>query len=131
MGVEPLVGGNEMDALSPKTGVEGLAVVGFIPNQVLRAVPRKDAFDRLEREGRFTLPRAFDEKGNRSSMAVGHGHDLIALANAGPSGTAPPFLAGTKVASMKPSKDLIHPTASASRTKSSTIFSKAPKEDHL
>jgi hypothetical protein len=81
----------------------------------------------LGRKRGFAFPRRFHTKGNRASMAFGHGHDLIALTNSGPSGTRPPFLAGMKVASMKDSKALSQPTASASRTRSPTIFSKAPQ----
>src|SRR5919107_1113349 len=67
--------------------------------------------------------------GDRKTMKVCHSHELRAFTPFGGAHSAPPFLATTKVPSMKHSERSISPRASKSRAKASSTARSVPSRD--
>jgi hypothetical protein len=122
---QPIRGNHFGAVLVQKLFIQSVAVVGFIPDQLLRYVGYDPGVQRSRHQLYFSWRSAFCPQGERKTVAVCHTHDLGALAPLGLADQTPPFLAGTNVPSTKHSLKSKPPAswrcfATASNTSSMT-----------
>ena len=122
----PTVWCNEDDVVSREARIEGVAIVGPIPDHSPRTAPRDARRERRLDEGDFMRRSTCDGNGDRKTSAVCKGHDLGPLpAPSGPDEGAPP-LAPAKVPSMKHSERSSPPRASRSRARERRTLASVP-----
>ena len=113
-----------------KALVERIAVVSFVPDQssgkLTNEAGSKGVFD----EGDFMWRSRGHKDGNRKTKAVCHCHDLTTFAPLGWSHTEPPFLAITKLPSMKHSERSSLPLSRTSSAIARSRFSSTPERTH-
>ena len=93
--------------LNPKfffhLAVQGIVVVGLIPDQSRRKFVEEAVPEGLFDELAFVRRSSLDTDGKRKTVASGDSHELRPFASLGRANPKPPFLAAAKVASMKAS----------------------------
>ena len=92
---------NQFDAFFPKPGIQWITIVSSIPDQSLWFSRDKSRCESRFHKGDFMRRSTFKVNGDRKTRAVCHCHDLRTFAPLGLSHCPPPFLADTKVPSMK------------------------------
>jgi hypothetical protein len=84
--------------------IQWITIKGFIPNQTLWSCLRKAGLKSWINKDDFMRCSTLAVHGDRKTSAVCHCHDLRTFAPLGLSHSEPPFLATTKVPSIKPSR---------------------------
>ena len=124
------VGGDQLDPALRQAAVQGIAVIGPVPDQPL-GERRGEALgeERLD-EGGFVGRSAGHVDGERKTSAVCHCQDLRTLAPDGGPHAAPPFFAGTKQPSIKHSDRSSPPRRRRSSAKLRSTCSQVPARTH-
>src|SRR5580658_8179266 len=107
--------------------IQTVAVVGFVPDQSFGHIGHHAFFQRGLDQLHFSRRSAFCPQGERKTMAVCNAHDLGALAALGFSNQEPPFLAGTKVPSIKHSLRSKPPASCRCAASVNKSFSRTPE----
>lgn len=121
---------DHLDPSFPQLLVQAIAVVGFVPDQPLWLRVDEPTIKSLFDKSYFVRGSTFDMYGDRKTRAVCDCHDLGPLAPLGFADTEPPFLAGTKVPSMKASERSMPPRFSRSSAKVRRIAAMVPSRTH-
>ena len=124
------VRGDQLDALCSKLFVQRVAIVRPISNQSPWLVCDKSRCDSRFHKGDLMRRSTFQVNGDRKTKAACHCHDLRAFAPLGLSDCPPPFLALTKVPSMKHSDRSSLPRSFKSSASEVRIFSSTPSRCH-
>jgi hypothetical protein len=124
------VRGNQFNAFNPNFGIQWITVVSTISNQSLWLGCDKSRCDSRFHKGDFMRRSTFQVNGDRKTRAVCHCHDLRTFAPLGLSHCPPPFLADTKVPSMKHSDKSSLPRSFKSSASLVRIFSNTPARCH-
>jgi hypothetical protein len=119
--------GNQLDPLLGQALIERVAIVGFVPNEMLWLSIDHTRGESWLNKGDFMRRSSLNVDGERKTSTVCHGHDLHTLAPLGRSHPAPPFLATTKVPSMKHSERSNAPRSRRSVAKACRSRSKTPE----
>ena len=121
---------DQFDVSSAQASIQRIAVVSFIPNQSSGKFTSEAGSQRFVDEGDF-MWRSRGHKGcDRKTRAVCHCHEFATLAPLGGSHASPPFLAITKVPSMKHSERSSFPRSRTSSTMALSTFSSTPERTH-
>ena len=110
--------------------VQGIAVVGLIPDQSRRKFIEEAVPEGLFDELAFMRRSSLDTDGERKTVASGDSRDLRSLASLGRANSKPPFFAAAKVASLKASSKFNRPSACNRPASSRKTFSNAPERTH-
>src|SRR5260370_5985294 len=118
---------DHLDPEVDKRLVQGVCVVGEIPDEPLREIRYKAGVEGGSDEGNLVRRSRGGTDGERKTSAVCHGHELRAFAPLGFAHTPSPLFATTKVPSMKHSDRSSLPRslrseASAPRTRSTSPY---------
>ena len=124
------VRGHHLNPLSSQPLIQLVTVVGFIPNQPLGLDLHPTGLQ--SRLHQFHLMRRSTccGYGDRKTRAVCHGHDLRTLAPLGLTHPGPPFLARTKVPSIKHSLRSSPPRLLRSSASALSTASRTPRRTH-
>ena len=126
LGAVAAVWGDQVDALGGKVGIEWVRIIRLIADQALRhradkagVENRLDERDLVRRSGGGTC-------GERKTSAVCHCHELRTFAPLGRTDGWPPFLAATKVPSMKHSDRSSPPRSRRSSANACSTLASVP-----
>jgi len=117
---------NHLNPSLPQPLVQSVAVVGFVSDQPLRLGFKEPTIQSRFDKSYFVWGSTFDMYGDRKTRAVCDCHDLGPLAPLGFADFRPPFLAGTKVPSTKPSSHRICSRSWSWARKARHSFSRVP-----
>jgi hypothetical protein len=123
--------GNQLNALLRQSLVQWVAVIGSVTDQALRFLSDEGALQRRLNQGYFMRASTCDAYGERKTSAVCHCHDLRTFAPLGLSHPWPPFLATTKVPSIKHSLRSRSPRSLRSWASSWRMRSMTPSATHF
>jgi hypothetical protein len=121
---------NHFYTLFLKLLIQWVTVIGLIAYKVLRVSLNKSGLKSSSNKGDFMRRSALAVYGDRKTSAICHCHDLRTFAPLGCSHTEPPFLATTKVPSIKPSLRSSLPRPIMSSAIALKTFSKTPLLTH-
>ena len=121
---------DQLNALFAQPFVQGVAVVGSVTDQPFWLFLRKATFQRPFDQSDFMRRSTFNGYGDRKTSAICHCHELCTLAPLGFSHPAAPFLAITKLPSMKHSVKSSLPRSLTSFTSARNSFSNTPERTH-
>ena len=127
----PSVRCDHLNAQGGQLRVQGVAIVGFVPNDPIRELHQKPAFQGLTDQFHFMRRSAVHVEGDRKTMAVRNCHDFRSFPPFRFPHPRPPFFAGEKVPSMKASLRSRPPRSRRSSAKANKISSKTPSWDHF
>jgi len=122
---------NQLNAILGQSLVQWVAVIGAVTDQALRFLSDKGMLQRRLNQGYFMRASTCDAYGERKTSAVCHCHDLRTFAPLGLSHPWPPFLATTKVPSMKHSLRSRSPRSLRSWASSWRMRSMTPSATHF
>ena len=120
------VGRNHLDAPLGHAPIERIAVIGAIPDQALGWALGESPGERVFDKRDLMWARRRNVYGDRSAKAVCHCHELRTLAPLGFSDASAPFLAPTKLPSMKHSDRSKSPLRRRCRASARSTFSSTP-----
>ena len=106
--------------------VQWIGIIGFIADQFFRFLGNQSVFDGSADEPDFMRRSTRCVKGERKTSAICHCHELRTLAPLGLSNSEPPFLADTKVPSIKHSERSNLPLVCKSSAKALNTFLSVP-----
>ncbi len=121
-----LVRSNHFNALFTKPLIQWITVISLIPYKMLWLIWSKAGLKSWLNKGDFMRRSTFAVHGDRKTSAVCHCHDLRTFAPLGLSHSEAPFLAITKVPSIKPSRKSSLPRSIISWAKALRISSNRP-----
>jgi len=124
------MGGDEFDAVLSQPRIQGIAVIGFVPDQASGKLTNEAGSQGVVDERDFMRRSSGHKDGDRKTSAVCHGHDLATLAPLGGSHPEAPFLAITKVPSMKHSDKSSPPRVRTSSAMVLSSRSNTPERTH-
>jgi hypothetical protein len=110
--------------------IQGIGVVGFVTDETDRLPFYKSVSESGFHKGRFVGGSARHATGDRKTRAVCHCHELRAFAPLGFSDAEPPFLAATKVPSMKHSERFNPPRSFKSSARVRRTAFRVPDRTH-
>ena len=122
----PAVGRDHLDAQAGQLGIQWIGIISAIPDQSAREVVDEAGVERRGNEGNLVRRSRGGTSGERKTKTVCHCHELCPFAPLGRSHASAPFLASTKVPSMKHSDRSNLPRSFKSRANASKIRSKVP-----
>jgi hypothetical protein len=125
-----LVRSNHLDALFLQSFVQWVTVVGSITDQSFRFFFRKSLFQGAFHQLHFMRRSTSNGYGERKTSAICHCHELCTFAPLGFSHPVAPFLAMTKLPSMKHSVRSSPPLSFRSRTRARSTSSTTPFSTH-
>lgn len=125
-----LVRSDQLDALLVQPLIQGIAIVGSVSDQSLGLFLRKPLVQSFFHQGYFMWRSTSNGYGERKTSAICHCHELCTFAPLGFSHPAAPFLAMTKLPSMKHSLRSKPPRSFTSFTRACRTFSKTPFSTH-
>ena len=115
---------HKLNALFLKTGTKFIRIIRFVADQVFRFVSR--LIKRLVRQHHLMRRGRVKGHSQRNTFAVCQNHELCTLSPLSFADFWPPFLAGTKLPSIKHSAQLIRSFLSSSWIKALQILSQVP-----
>ncbi len=121
---------DQFNALMSQFLVQRITVIGSISNQSFGTLLDKAAGERSFDQSDFMRRSTFNGYGDRKTSAICHCHELATFAPLGLSHPSTPFLAMTKVPSMKHSVKSSLPRSLTSLTSTRRIFSNTPACTH-
>ena len=125
-----LMRSNQFNALFAQFLIQRITIIGSISNQsfgtLLGKAARESSFDQSD----FMRRSTFNGYGDRKTSAICHCHELCTLAPLGFSHPSAPFLAMTKLPSMKHSVRSNFPRSLTSLTSARRTCSKTPARIH-
>src|SRR5215208_2342713 len=125
-----LVRSDHLDALFLQSFIERIAIIGSITDQSFRFFFGESLFHGLFHQLHFMRRSTSNEYGERKTSAICHCHELCTFAPLGFSHPVAPFLAVTKLPSMKHSVRSNPPRSLTSRTSARNTCSKTPFSTH-
>src|SRR5215207_6195295 len=121
---------DQLNALLLQAFIERVTVVGSITDQSLRLLQNKPLVQGLFHQLHFMRRSTSNGYGERKTSAICHCHELCTFAPLGFSHSAAPFLAMTKLPSMKHSVRSKPPRSLTSFTRARNISAKTPFLTH-
>src|SRR5215203_2709014 len=121
---------NHLDAHLLQFGVKWVRVISFVSHEPLWSTLSIGCLESVAHKGDFMWRSTFNVYGEWKRRAVCNCHDLRTFAPLGLSNAEPPFLATTKVPSMKHSDRSISPRSSRSRANVCKMVSSTPERTH-
>ena len=121
---------DHLNSLDRQFFIEFIAIVGTITNQSFRFISEKPFIESVLDKGDFMRVSRRCVHGDRKTSAICHCHELRTFAPLGFSHTRAPFLATTKVASIKHSDNLNSPRSSRSLASVSSNCRNVPERTH-
>ena len=125
-----LIGRNHLYPLFFKPFIQWVRVISLIPYKVLRLIISKSGLKSSCNKADFVRRSAFLVYGDRKTSTVCDSHELRTFAPLGLPHAESPFLAATKVPSIKHSLRSNLPRSFMSSARTRRIFSKAPLLTH-
>src|SRR5512138_2486705 len=125
-----LVRGNELNASFVQSFIQRVAVIGSVTDQPAGFLFRKPLFQGVFHQGHFMRRSTANGYGERKTSAICHCHELCTFAPLGFSHPSAPFLAITKLPSIKHSVRSKPPRSFTSLTRARRTFSKTPFSTH-
>ena len=124
------VGSNHLNALFLQPFIERVTVIGSVTDQSFRLLLCKSLLQSLFHQLHFMRRSTSNGYGERKTSAICHCHELCTLAPLGFSHPVAPFLAMTKLPSMKHSLRSRPPRSCTSFTRARKISSNTPFSTH-
>jgi hypothetical protein len=121
---------DHFNASNSKTFIERIAIIGPVSNEPLRKLPNQTGLQGRFHQRHFMRRSAPHVDGDWKTSAVCHCHDLRTFAPLGLSHPEPPFLATTKVPSMKHSETSSSPRSLRSCARACKSRSTIPVRFH-
>lgn len=125
-----LVRRNQFDVEFFQLLVQRVGIISFIADHLARSLVGESLADTSLDKSNFVRRSRFRVDGERKTKAVCHCHELRTLAPLGLSDFAAPFLAGTKVPSIKVSDKSSLPRSNKSWANASNTFFSLPSLTH-